>query len=118
SLEIEPGFFLLNKFISFFSTNFTVFLIVKSVIILGIYYYLFLNYSSNLSLSLLLLISMGSYYVSFNVIRQFMAAAITILAVINIDKGFKKYFLIIILASSIHYSALVMLLFYPILKIN
>ena len=118
SLGIEPGYFLLNKIVSLISSNFTTFLFFFSTIILSIYYYFFYKFSQFYGMSMLLLIAFGSYYTSFNTMRQFLAASICIIGVINIKKGFFKYSLIIILAASIHYTALVMIPFYFLLQFN
>lgn len=117
-LNVEPGYFWLNKIIRTFTTNFSTFLFCYSMIVLSIYHYVISKYSSYYSLSLLLLVGFGSYYTSFNTMRQYLAATIFILAVINIDKSWKKYILIVLVSGLIHISALVMIPFYYILKLE
>ena len=118
SINIEPGYFILNKVVSLFSTKFTSFLFVYSAIVLGIYYYAIYKFSNFYGLSVMLLIAFGSYYTSFNTMRQFLAATICILAIVNIEKGFWKYLLIVSIAASFHFSALIMIPFYFILKLR
>lgn len=117
-INVEPGYFWLNKIIRTFTTNFSTFLFCYSMIVLSIYYYFISKYSSYYSLSLLLLVGFGSYYTSFNTMRQYLAATVVILAVINIDESLKKYLFIVVISSLMHISALIMLPFFYILKLK
>ncbi|WP_313552415.1 EpsG family protein [Aerococcus sp.] len=118
NFNIEPGYLLLNKFVGLFTDDFVGVLFIVTLINLGIFYRLFNKYSDNFALSLLLLISFGSYYVSFNLIRQYLAASILILAVMSIEKGFSRYLMWVLIASTFHSSALLMIIIYPILNLR
>lgn len=66
---------------------------------------------------LLLFVEMGTYYTSFNVVRQIMAAAIIVLGLKHLyNKSFFKYLIAALLASTIHESALIMIPMYFVLR--
>lgn len=72
-----------------------------------------IDYSKNPWLSLYMLFSFCLYYQIFNQLRQLLAMFIVVYAIRYIwQKNFKKYFLFIIIASSIHLSAIMMLPLY------
>lgn len=71
------------------------------------------KYSRLLELSLYVYITSGMYLTSMNGIRQYMAAAIVFAATKYIlDGSWKKYTLVVLLASTFHQSALVLLPIY------
>lgn len=73
----------------------------------------FLKYSRMLEVSLYVYITSGLFLVSMNGIRQFLAAAIVFAATkYIIDGSWKKYVLVVLLAATIHQSALVLIPIY------
>lgn len=77
----------------------------------------FYKYSRLFELSLFVYIASGLFLVSMNGIRQFLAAAIVFAATKYImDGSWKKYVLIILLASTVHQSALVLIPIYFIIR--
>ena len=75
------------------------------------------KYSRMIELSLFVFIASGMYTVSMNGIRQSLAAAIIFMATKYIlDGNFKKFFLVILLASTIHQTALIFLPIYFIVR--
>lgn len=117
--DLEVGYALLNKLVFLFTSNFTIMMIVISSIIILIYLKVFREFSDILWMSMLLLVTVGSYYTSFNTIRQFLAAALTFFVSKYIyEKNWKKYFFSILLISTIHSSAIVMIPFYFLLQIK
>ncbi|MFD1359140.1 EpsG family protein [Fictibacillus halophilus] len=91
---------------------FTTALITNSLIVFILY-----KYSRLFELSLYIYITSGLFLVSMNGIRQFMAASIIFAATKYIFNGnWKTYFFIIILASTIHQSALILLPIYFIVR--
>ena len=107
---MELGYRILNKVIGIFSTNIGVYMTIiasafvfliilegrKEVISIYIYILLFVN--------------CGIYFLTFNLMRQGLAAAIAYAATDYLRRGNRrKYFIAIIIATSIHTSAIVML---------
>jgi transmembrane protein EpsG len=83
-------------------------LITNFLIVIVLY-----KYSRLIELSLYVYITSGLHLVSMNGIRQFMAASIIFVATKYIFNGdWKKYFFVILLASTIHQSALILLPIY------
>lgn len=117
-LDLDKGYAIFNKICYTINPNYSFLLFSISFIILSIYYKFFITYSKNLTLSVFLLVSLGSYYTSFNTTRQFLAATICILAFMNYKEHKYKTFFYILLASSIHLSSLVMFIILPLLNVN
>ncbi|MFS0638312.1 EpsG family protein [Mesobacillus foraminis] len=91
---------------------FTTALITNTLIVLVLY-----KYSRMIDLSLYVYITAGLYTVSMNGIRQFLAAAILFCVTKYLLSGeFKKYLLVILLASTIHNSALIFIPMYFIVR--
>ncbi|MCQ6278898.1 EpsG family protein [Bacillus sp. EB600] len=91
---------------------FTVALITNLFIVMVLY-----KYSRMIELSLFVYIASGMYTVSMNGIRQFLAAAILFTATKYIfDGNLKKYMLIVLLASTVHQTALIFLPIYFVVR--
>lgn len=79
----------------------------------------FYKYSRMFEISLFVYIASGLFLVSMNGIRQFLASAIVFAAMKYLIEGnWKKYFLIVLLASTIHQSALIMIPIYFVVRRN
>ena len=91
---------------------FTTALITNVLIVITLY-----KYSRMIELSLFVFIASGIYTVSMNGIRQSMAAAIIFAATKYIlDGNFKKFLLVILLAATIHQTALIFIPIYFIVR--
>ncbi|CAG9613768.1 Transmembrane protein EpsG [Bacillus rhizoplanae] len=87
--------------------------LITNVLIVFILY----KYSRLIDLSLYVYITSGMYLTSMNGIRQYLAAAIIFAATKYIfDGNWKKYILIVLLASTFHQSALVLIPIYFIIR--
>ncbi|MGF9965405.1 EpsG family protein [Bacillus rhizoplanae] len=87
--------------------------LITNVLIVFILY----KYSRLIDLSLYVYITSGMYLVSMNGLRQFLAAAIAFTATKYIfDGNWKKYILIVLLASIFHQSALVLIPIYFLIR--
>ncbi len=106
--------------------NYTISNIIHSPKVLFLFYsmlnsFLFVKalkkYSPIFSISLYLYITSMEYYVSFNIIFQYIAVGISFLYGYKylVKKDFKKYLLIVIIASQFHSSALILIGLYPFL---
>lgn len=113
----EIGFVTLNKVLHFFSSDSRIFFIVSSLIIL--IPFAISIYSNSLSpiYSLLLFIALY-YFHSLNLVRQFMVIAIFQLYGVNyiIEKKLFLYILLVIILTSIHFSAIILIPFYFIVR--
>lgn len=117
--DLEYGYQLLEYFILKFTHNYFWLFFLSSILVVGSYLYIFRKKSEDYLLSILIFISFGFYLFYFNGLRQGIAMAIVALATpYLINKNFLKYALIILLASSFHKSALIMLLFYFIIHLK
>lgn len=113
----EIGFIYLNKIIGIISEDVTYFFAIMSLIILFGFFYHFKKYSVNLWLSVLMFITAGSYYASFNITRHIFAVAIVFVgSKFLYDRRFLKWVLVVILASLFHKTAIIMIPFYFILN--
>lgn len=117
--DIELGYLLLNRVIGLFTTNPVFLFAVTSFVILYGFYHQFSRYSVNIWLSVLMFVTAGSFYASFNITRQILAAAIIFMGSKYLyERKFFKYVLVVIIASLIHTSSLIMIPFYFILNLR
>lgn len=107
--EVEWGFALFNFLIGRLAKNDFVFWMACAIIT---YYpmYRLSKYSTIASLSVLLFLSLGPFYDSFNTVRMIMAASIYVYSIKYVEeRKFIRYALIVVVASLIHGSILLML---------
>jgi len=113
----EIGFVILNKVLHFFSSDSRIFFIVSSLIIL--IPFAISIYSNSLSpiYSLLLFIALY-YFHSLNLVRQFMVIAIFQLYGVNyiIENKLFLYIFLVIILTTIHFSAIILIPFYFIVR--
>jgi len=115
--EAEFGFQLLQSILHLISRDpqiliFTTALLTNLLIVVTLY-----KYSRKIEISLFVYIAAGMFTVSMNGIRQYLAAAIIFAATKYILEGnFKKFALVVLLASTIHQSALIFLPIYFIVR--
>lgn len=105
--KVEPIFFILCKFLSFFSSDPRIAIKCMSVITLtNIGYYTYHN-SKNYNLSLLIFVGLCHYFVSFNIARQIMAFSIILLALHFLKHNKKIGSILLIFAFFSHYSTII-----------
>ncbi|SFI28749.1 MULTISPECIES: EpsG family protein [unclassified Bacillus (in: firmicutes)] len=115
--EKDIGFNIYQMFLQNFSHDpqlliFVTALITNLLIVLVLY-----KYARMFELSLFVYITGGMFLTSMNGIRQFLAAAIVFAATKYIFEGnWKKYILIILLASTVHQTALILIPIYFIVR--
>ncbi len=112
------GFNIIIIFIRIFTLNYIpMFLISSFLILVGIYIYAYKN-TKYYELSILIFMA-SMMFVSFNIIRQWIACSVFLIAYKYLkEKDIKKYILLIFLASLFHSSALILILLYPIVNLN
>ncbi len=118
-LGIEPGWFLLNKAISWVGGGYQFLLWVVSILTLFPVSLVIIKESPNKQFSLFAYYSLYFYLNSFNGMRQFMAISIILLAYTILIKGkYWRFILLVLLASMFHFSALIALVALFIRKIK
>lgn len=113
-IAYDPGFNILCKLISYISTDRQAFITVTSLIVFGsvaryIYYY-----ADDVVMESFMFISMYCMFLYMNIIAQAIAFAIFLVAIPCLqEKKYIKYILIVLLATSMHASAIILLLLVP-----
>ena len=111
-LKSEIGYVYLMWVASWISSNTQFIFVVTSLIILGGYFFAIKRYSSIIWLSVFILL-ITNYNQSLFVIRQYVAIGILMYSlpyVVRRDKW--RFFLLVVLAASIHYTAIIFSLLY------
>lgn len=117
--NMERGWLLYCKLVSLFSTQFQVFLAITALVQLSLIGFVFYRLSFDIILSFITYFCFGLFVVSFSAIRQSTAFAISFLSAFFIlRKQYRLFFSTVLLASSIHSSALIFLLAYPLNRIR
>lgn len=113
----EIGYVILNRAIGIFTNNGIYIILITAIITIVMFLNEFKKYSVNIWLSVLLFITIGGYYTSFNLIRQILAVAIIFSGSKYIyERKFIKYLIFILIASLFHKTSLIMIVFYFILN--
>jgi len=120
SLRREPVFWVLEKFINKISGgNVIVFMVTVAFITLFFITRYFSKYSEDSWFSLFLLISIGSYWTSFNTMRNFLAIAVLMISVkFIINRKPTKFVIVVLVSTMIHRSMIAFLPFYFLLNLN
>lgn len=109
-LNFEYGYKLLNKIISYISTNSQAIIIFSSLLIVILFAVLIKKYSPNPLLSLWLYVTLGLFQTQMNISRNSLAILIVYFGIKYIhNKNFLKYLIIVLLGATIHSSVLLML---------
>lgn len=109
----EPGIRIIAAVSSFLLDDSATMFFIASAITIGLSVWTLYKYSDYFSISILLYVFIGAWHGSFNGIRQYLACAILFAGHrYIIDRKFWKYFLVVLLASFFHVSALAMILLY------
>lgn len=104
----DKGFYILLTFIkNYISTDSQVFIFIFAVITITLIIATLYKYCGVLELAVFIFITAGNYVTTMNGIRQYTASAVLFLCFPLIyEKKWKSYFLIVLLAGTIHGSAL------------
>ncbi|WP_416150476.1 EpsG family protein [Salipaludibacillus sp. HK11] len=115
--EGEIGFGLLQILIQRFTDDSQVLLFTVSLLTLSLIVIVLYQYSRLFELSLFVFIASGMYLVSMNGMRQYLSAAIIFAGTKYLIEGkFLKYSALVLIASTIHQSAIVLLPVYFIVR--
>ena len=117
--HVEPAYQVLNYLILSFTHNYYWLFFITALIVVSSYLYIIKKLSSNYILSVFLFITLGTYTFFFFFLRQGLAMAILALATpYLINKKFKNFLLIVILAALFHVTALFVIPFYFLLHLR
>lgn len=106
----EEGYALINGIVIIFSKNFHVVMTIVSAITSGSLLISIYKNSKYPIISYFLYVTMSFYYFAFSGIRQGVAIAISIVGLKYLkEKKIWKYLIVILIATSFHYSALIMI---------
>lgn len=106
----EKGFIFFLNFLATISQNPQFMIIVTSIITHGINIFVMANYSSYFELEVYMYIASGFFLTSMNGIRQAMASAIVFLGTtFLINRKFIPYVFLVLIASTLHTSAIIMI---------
>lgn len=109
----EPGFMWLCKFLNGFSKDPQLMFLVSAIITNILIVLTLKKYSTKFELSMFLYITTFTYYSTMNGVRQWIAGSITFIAFRYLEeRKFAKYLIMILLASTIHLSAIIMVPIY------
>lgn len=110
---VESGYLLLNYVVSFFTNDFSTFLFIIQVIVLGFSYFGIKKlYPKNYAMIYILFILLY-YNMSLNVVRQSIALALSLYSLYFLfNEKYKRFFFILILASFFHKSVFIVVIVY------
>lgn len=119
SSRFEMGYQVYNKIIGLFFDDYQALFIITAVLCIGCVCYGIRNLSRNWQYSLFLFVGLRFYYFFLSGIRQSMAVSIIIVAYVFLKKKKIIPFLILItLATTIHFSAFIFVLSWPLSKMK
>ncbi|WP_018930678.1 EpsG family protein [Gracilibacillus lacisalsi] len=115
----EIGYEVAQKLFLLFSDNFNFWLLSVAVFVFSLLGLVIYKYSKNYFISYLLFIGLGFFNFSFTGIRQTIAIILVLFSFKYIlDKKFMKFFIIILIAATFHYAAIIFLPIYYIAQIR
>lgn len=83
------------------------------------FFYIIKKYANDKCIAILLFLFLGGYFTSFNIMRQFVAAAIYILAIdALVNKELKKYIIWCLIAAGFHLSVILLMPLYFVYEIK
>ena len=110
--HMEKGYLLYNQSIAFFTHSPQVFLLISAIIIIGSVCFFIRKYSSGILLSILLFVILY-FGDTMNIMRQYLALSVVLLALpFVIKRQFLPFCLCCVIASSFHISALLAISLY------
>lgn len=111
------GFNVFSVLLYHISSDPQLLIFVTALITNVLIFYVIYKYTNPFELGTFLYITTGSYLVSMNGLRQFLASAIVFASIKWLIEGnWKRYFLLILLASTLHMSAVIMIPLYFIVR--
>ena len=121
--EVEEGYILLNKLVAFYTDNYQWIFVLTSFIYIACVFYALYKSSKKIWYSVLLFFLSYNYFNSYNIIRQEMAMAIILVGLTFLQdeakiKDYVKFIVLVLIASTLHRTALISLLFPIVMNIK
>lgn len=112
--DMEVGWLLLNKILYFIDGDSQILFIITSIIIISSFYLFIYKYRNEINIGLAIFIFMTLIYIpSFNVIRQYLAIAISLFSYKYIfEKKIYKFLAVILLGTLFHKTVAVLIFIY------
>jgi hypothetical protein len=112
-LNSEVGYIWLNKICILLGSSYRTIIFITATITWTLYFKYIIENSTDRVASIAVLFASFSYFHAFNGIRQFMAMAIVLQGMKYIyERRFIRFFLVILIATTFHKSALILLILY------
>jgi len=117
--RFEIGFQIYNKILGYISNDVQILFVISSVICFSCLIYSTKKLSLNWIYTLFLFVGLRFYYFFLSGLRQSIAVSIILVSYVMLKEEKKiKYFLLVLLASTFHFSALIFLVAWPLRKLN
>ncbi len=115
----EPGFGLLNKLVIWYSGDIQWVYALSAAVTLILLFYGIYRYSPSPAMSLYLFVTMGYFFSSFNILRQFIAVSILFAGFRFLKEGrFVPYLALVLVAMTFHKTAIVMIPLYFLVRLR
>lgn len=119
NFKIDNGFFIIVKIVSLFSKSYWIQRGILFIISFSLYYYVFIRESPYLALSLIVFLGCTYLGLLFSILRQSLAGGIIFLGARDLKrKHIIRFLVLIAIASTIHKSALLLLITVPYYFLN
>lgn len=124
SKQYEVGYCYFTKLLTYISTDVQFYIIFTSVVIYGVHGYFFYKKSEDVILSSSLFMFFCLFYMYMNIVRQAIAVSILLMAYLIFSESKKKihnyvvFVLLVMLASALHSSAILCLIYLLFDKLN
>lgn len=118
-INTDRGYAIFTKIINFFTDDCTIVMLVVALIIVLCYFLVFKKDSKIVWLSILLLLTVGSYYTSFNTVRSFLVGAMSFFCAKYIyEKKTINYILCALVIATFQKTAIILIPAYFILQFD
>lgn len=115
--RFEIGYIFYMRIVALFGIGYLGFQIITSAFILGSVSNFIYKYSNNIAFSFFIFITSRMYFGSMNLARQYLAMAILLFSINSIkERKLIKFLLLVLLATSMHFTAIFFLIVYPLSK--
>ena len=117
NINIEIGYVYLNKIIDMINPSVSTLIIVTSIVTIPMYGIFIYKNSEDVAISTMMYVLLNSFFMSLSMLRQGIAITIILIAYEYLKKdNIKKFIILILIATTIHASAIITLMFIPLKK--
>lgn len=117
--RLEIGYIFYMRLIALFGFSYFGFQVITSTLILFSVSRFIYKYSHNIAFSFFIFMTSRMFFASMNISRQYLAMAILLFSVEFIkNRNFLKFSIAVVIASSIHFTAIIFFAVYPLSKLK